>query len=91
MFARGIQKSPVFVRPVTMNFLGLRGHIDGFMKANLRWTPQNRAFSAESKEYMEYVIKSYVPSGPQRTKAEVIRELVAPKLSNERVYDDCMW
>ena len=89
MFARGIQKSSVFVRPVTMNFLGLRGQVEGVLGTSSKWTLQNRMFSAESREYMDYVIKSYVPSGPQRTKEEVIRDLIAPKLSNERVGTGC--
>ena len=46
---------------------------------------QKRLFSQETKEYMDYILQQYSPSGVTRTKAEIIRELNAPKLSNERV------
>ena len=46
---------------------------------------QKRLFSQETKEYIDYILQQYSPTGITRTKAEIIRELNAPKLSNERV------
>ena len=46
---------------------------------------QKRLFSQETKEYIDYILQQYSPTGITRTKAEIIRELNAPKLSNEHV------
>ena len=48
-------------------------------------TISRRPFSAETKEYMDYILKTCPEAETTRSKSEIIRDLNAPKLSNEKV------
>ena len=88
MFTRGIQHFVRMARPWIMNST-LKGSIavgHSNIALNHPWLfEQKRLFSQETKEYIDYILQQYSPSGVTRTKAEIIRELNSPKLSNERV------
>ena len=88
MFLRGIQKSLGNVRSVTANSVRIASvPVNGLCWDNLT-AVRRRAFSAETREYMDYILKTWPETNTKRSKSEIIRDLNAPKLNNERV---CYW
>lgn len=88
MFVKGIQRSIGWTKAwgVASSLKGGMTVWSSSSTANNLWMQcHKRYFSNETKEYINYILQQYTPPATARTKAEIIRDLNAPKLSNERV------
>ena len=85
MFLRGIQKSLGNVQFAVANSVRIASAPVNVLCWDTFVYVSKRAFSAETREYMDYILKTCPETELKRTKSEIIRDLNAPKLSNERV------
>lgn len=85
MFLRGIRKSLGNVQFAVANSVRIASVPVDVLCWNGFTTVPKRTFSAETKEYMDYILKTCPESESKRSKSEIIRDLNAPKLSNEKV------
>ena len=85
MFLRGIRKSLGNVQFAVANSVRIASAPVTVLCWDKFVCVPKRAFSAETKEYMDYILKTCPETELKRTKSEIIRDLNAPKLSNEKV------
>ena len=85
MFLRGFQKSLRNAKFAVANSVRIASApVNGLCWNTLAAVP-GRSFSAETREYMDYILKTCPETESKRSKSEIIRDLNAPKLSNEKV------
>ena len=85
MFLRGIQKSLGNVQFAVANSVRIASAPVNMLCWDQFTSVPKRTFSAETREYMDYILKTCPETEMKRTKSEIIRDLNAPKLSNEKV------
>lgn len=85
MFLRGIRKSLGNVQFAVANSVRIASAPVNVLYWDKITSVPKRTFSAETREYMDYILKTCPETEMKRTKSEIIRDLNAPKLSNEKV------